>query len=132
MRHTGLMMLVGLTLSLGGCATTGPRTLTAADSGTGVSMKVGQTLTVSLPANRTTGYSWHAAGHITGVLSLEGQPVYHANPEATGRMGAGGKTTWTYRAISPGEARIRMEYRRPFEDDIAPARQFEATVEVTK
>ena len=130
MRHAAWMLLVGPVLFLGGCVSPGLEPLTAADNGSTVTRQVGQTLTITLPANRTTGYSWFATGDVTGVLSLESEPVY--TPDASDRMGAGGSTTWTYRAISPGQAHLRMDYRRLFEEDIAPARRFEATVEVTK
>lgn len=132
MRQTAWIMLIGLILCLGGCASPGLEPLTAADSGITVSRHVGQTLTVTLPANRTTGYSWFATGDVTGVLALEGEPIYSTDRGASDRIGAGGSTTWTYRAVSPGQAHIRMDYRRPFEEDIAPARRFEATVDVTK
>jgi predicted secreted protein len=45
-------------------------------------------------------------------------------------VGAAGKELWTFDAVAPGWAEIRLEYRRPWEETIAPARLAAYSVDV--
>ncbi len=51
-------------------------------------------------------------------------------PEAEGVVGAAGKEVWTFHAGEKGKSTIYMEYRRPWEQDIEPARTFTLIVVV--
>lgn len=84
-----------------------------------VRTRVGQTFTLRLRSNPTTGHLWKMAdppgGGIVEFISRE----YEA--EKTGRVGSGGTEVWIFRAVGAGEARIALKYIRPWEKDAAPA-----------
>lgn len=99
------------------------------DSGKLVSVSVGQELDVELPGNITTGYSWVLTpGDEAKVLKQKGKIVY-TQPEVTA-PGLGGKFTTKFKAIAKGEGRVNLQYIRPWEKDIPPARTFSIDIEV--
>ena len=49
-------------------------------------------------------------------------------PEAEGVVGAAGKEVWTFHAEAKGKSIISMEYRRPWEQGVEPAKTFTLTV----
>ena len=49
-------------------------------------------------------------------------------PDAKGVEGAAGKEVWTFHAEEKGKSTITMEYRRPWEQDVEPAKTFTLTV----
>jgi len=102
-------------------------TLTAADSGSTVTLETGQTLVIGLDANHATGFSWKLDAPVPAPLEQSGEPAYEV---ASDRVGASGTETWIFIARSPGEATLTMVYARPFEADAEPAEQFEVTVHV--
>lgn len=51
-------------------------------------------------------------------------------PEAKGIVGAAGKEVWTFHAEEKGKSTITMEYRRPWEQGVEPAKTFTLTVVV--
>ena len=51
-------------------------------------------------------------------------------PEAKGVEGAAGKEVWTFYAEEKGKSTIFMEYRRPWEEGVQPAKTFTLTVVV--
>jgi inhibitor of cysteine peptidase len=51
-------------------------------------------------------------------------------PEAEGVEGAAGKEMWTFHAEEKGKSTICMEYRRPWEQGVEPAKTFTLTVVV--
>jgi len=99
--------------------------LTAADSGSTVTLETGQTLKIALDANRSTGFSWKLDEPVPALLEQSGEPGYVVESDG---VGAPGTETWTFVARSPGEASVTMVYARPFEAEAEPARRFEVTV----
>lgn len=71
---------------------------------------LGGRFTIDLPANPTTGYDWQVAFPPERVR-LEGRE----HVRDSDRIGAGGKTTFTFRALSVGEATLRFRYLRVWE-----------------
>ena len=110
-------------LLLAGCATVlSTNTLTQLDDGKVVNVTVGQVLTVELPGNRTTGYSWSEPAASETVLERLGEPAYMTNPAPSGMVGVGGKEVWRFRAAKAGRQTLRLEYTRPWEKNVAPAK----------
>ena len=122
------ILLVGAVL--GGCAPVAPIDgrhqveLVAADHGRKVNLKMGDTLVVRLPANRSTGYNWllpqgeATAGGTLGALQDE--PRYDRNIDGIYSVGAGGVEIWEFRTLKSGEGILKLEYRRSFENGVAP------------
>ncbi len=98
--------------------------LTAADNGTVVSMSTGNTLTVTLAGNPTTGYAWEIAAVDAAVLAPAGEPQYVSDDPPAGAgediVGGGGTYTFTFTAVAPGDTTLSLVYRRPFEPDDTP------------
>lgn len=78
-----------------------------------VTLNPGGTLEVILTSNATTGYHWIVTSLNQGILQQTGDPVYKSNPNPQGLIGAGGKETFTFKAMAPGETSLKMNYQSP-------------------
>ncbi|WGM31642.1 protease inhibitor I42 family protein [Brevundimonas sp. NIBR11] len=94
-------------------------------------LAVGQTLTISLPSNATTGYRWQVAGVDGGVL-LPGAPFGEEITDAhrPGMVGVGGQTIWQFQAVRPGTTTLAFTYGRSWERDTPPAETATYTITV--
>jgi inhibitor of cysteine peptidase len=106
-----------------------PVTVSADQSGTSVALASGQDLVVRLPSNPTTGYRWIYVEPKDAVLRVDGPSSYEAQ-SAGGVAGAGGTEIWKLAPLKPGQQQLRFEYRRPWEQDVAPSRVATYTVTV--
>src|SRR5262245_33400034 len=119
-RVTLALLLAGLApLGIGPLAI-GPEPAHSADPPARFDVLAGERLTVTLPSNRTTGYQWQLGRPPDErVLRLVG--MEYVGPERD-VPGAGGQEVWTFEAVAPGTATIRLNYVRPWERN-APAGQ---------
>jgi predicted secreted protein len=80
-----------------------------------IGVPVGQTITVQLSSNRTTGYSWNENAAISdpAVLSQSG---YNWVPPADtgGKVGVAGNEVWTFKALKAGKSTVYEEYGQPW------------------
>jgi inhibitor of cysteine peptidase len=106
-----------------------PVTVSAAQSGTSVALASGQDLVVRLPSNPTTGYRWIYVEPKDAVLRVDGPSTFEAAQSAAGAVGAGGTEIWKLAPFKSGQQQLRFEYRRPWEQGVAPAQT--ATYSVT-
>ena len=80
-------------------------------------VEVGQIFTISLESNPTTGYKWNATYDTDFVELVDHKYVPAAQ---TGVMlGAGGTEIYRFRAIRRGITRVRMSYKREWEEGTA-------------
>ncbi|MCL2473607.1 MAG: protease inhibitor I42 family protein [Alphaproteobacteria bacterium] len=86
-----------------------------------ISVRKGNTFSVRLDANATTGYTWRLAKPLDAKLLHLLASDYEANPG--GLMGAGGFEIWTFDAVNAGVTDISFEYIRPWEENSVPAKQ---------
>jgi inhibitor of cysteine peptidase len=108
--------------------------LVAADHDRPVHLKVGQSVSVRLDANRTTGYTWLLSeGAIAkgAIIPIHPESRYEKDINGIYSMGAGAMEIWEFQAIAPGQGVITLEYRRPFEPGVPPLRKMLFPVEVT-
>jgi inhibitor of cysteine peptidase len=82
----------------------------------------GETLTLKIFGNPTTGYLWQVVECDRGVLMQRSEPVFVPDSE---RIGSGGKFIFRFSAGRPGSTRLKLVYRRPWERNIPPAKTFE-------
>ena len=101
------------------CAAAGATVrLTAKDAGRTVTLRTGDSVEVALAGNPTTGFSWQVASAGDPVLHADGEPAFKPDSRL---IGSGGTATRRFRAVAPGTATLRLEYRRPWEKDVPPA-----------
>lgn len=87
--------------------------VTEADSDGSVTLDPGDTLEVTLTSNATTGYHWVVTSLNQSILQQTGDPVYKSDPNPQGLIGAGGKETFTFKAMATGETGLKMNYQSP-------------------
>lgn len=104
-----------------------PLDLTERDSGKGVSVAVGETISLTLAGNPTTGFAWELAEIDRAVLAPGPGPAFAADSSLTG---AGGTFTFRLAALKAGSSAVKLSYRRPWETGVPPLRRVEFTVTV--
>jgi inhibitor of cysteine peptidase len=118
------IMLFAIVFSTAGCNSA----LTANDNGTTVTVKTGDTFTIKLEGNPSTGYTWEAKDLDTGILEQVGEAEFSGG--APGVVGSPGTLTLTFKALQPGTTTLTLVYHRPWEKDVEPIETFSVTVTV--
>jgi inhibitor of cysteine peptidase len=133
-KSTWIFLLIVLALSClvlgcGSSSDTSPQVvaLNQSDSGTTVSLRQNQIMTVSLQGNGSTGYTWDVVPGAESILTQQGNPEFVADSNA---IGSGGTYKFTFKATAFGTASLNLIYHRPFETGVAPLQTFGATVTV--
>jgi len=83
-----------------------PRELTALHGGAKIALVPEQELIVALDANTTTGYRWSVKMGVDGILRATGEPSYAPLMGDPRLVGAGGTTTFRFRAVAPGNTTV--------------------------
>ena len=86
----------------------------------------GKTLTITLPSNETTGYTWSYS--IDGDTIKNTVDKYEADATAKNVSGAGGTQTYEFEGTGQGKATITLTYARSWEQTDSDLK-YEATVE---
>lgn len=121
------LILAAAALSLGACQTAPDADAGSSDAIVGVRggvtvLKPGQSLTIAMPSNSSTGYSWSLGAYDETVLK-PGQPFGEARTDShpAGMVGVGGQTHWTFTAAAPGQTVLNYSYGRSWERNTPPA-----------
>ena len=80
----------------------------------------GDRFVVTLASNATTGYKWRLGNTLDGKILKLVDSVYNAPEDPV--PGKGGTESWTFQALAKGKAAIVLEYARPWEKDVKPAK----------
>jgi len=99
-------------------------TLTEADDGRTVELRVGDLLELHLHENASTGYHWSFDALDAAVVTVR-DDGYVSRSQA---VGSGGDRRWTLAMKAPATTRIGLELRRPWEKDVPPAKAFALTL----
>jgi len=92
-----------------------------------IDVLVGQEFRIVLDSNPTTGFEWQLAALLDETLvTLVGNAYDVAS--TPGRTGAGGKQTWTFRAVRRGQTVIALKYSRSWEKGVDPLKKIIFTV----
>ena len=97
-------------------------------SGKQVEVAVNGTITVTLDSNATTGYSWQLSGISDSSVLEKTNNVYEV--PTSGRIGAGGKEVWTFKALRAGKTTLTMEYDQPWTGGQKDAKNFDMTMDI--
>jgi inhibitor of cysteine peptidase len=94
--------------------------LTERDHNRSVDVHVGETISVILPENATTGYRW-AIERVDSQLveARSPQPKYPANA-----IGSGGEVEWDFLAKAPGTTSIALKQWRHWAGDASIVQRF--------
>jgi inhibitor of cysteine peptidase len=95
------------------------------DHGSAIALQPGESFTVVLEGNPTTGYGWQMSGLDTAVLTAA-EPEFVSDSDL---LGAGGEYRFTFTASGSGETQLELVYLRPWEQ-AAPLETFTMTVTV--
>ncbi len=103
-------------------------TLTENDNGKDIDLTTSETLIVKLKSNPSTGYSWVVKGN-PSPLRLE-KSTYRKGGGSAQKAGAPGVQVLRLSASTVGLATLNLEYRRPWEYNMPPAKTFTVRVDV--
>lgn len=87
----------------------------------------GQTVSLRLPENPTTGYRWEVEFFDDSILGAPASDFYTSGEPA---VGAGGIRTFAFEARSPGKTHLRLILKRSWESKQQAADYFAITVQV--
>lgn len=94
-----------------------------------VDVTVDDKFTISLEANPSTGYSWELTGPLDDKVVVE-LGSDHQPGQGTG-VGVPGQQLFRFQAVGKGTATIGLQYVRPWETGVPPAKTSDFTVNVT-
>ena len=96
------------------------------DDGKDIDLPKGDTLVLRLKSNPSTGYTWAIKGDPSPLRLVKSSTKKNAQTSHS----AGAPVTQEFRltAVSAGMASLTLEYRRPWEYNVAPARTFNVKV----
>ena len=100
--------------------------ITDEDNGKDIDLPAGDTLVLRLKSNPSTGYSWAIKGD-PSPLRLVKSPT-KKNAQTGHAVGAPVTQEFRLTAVSAGMASLSLEYRRPWEYNVAPAKTFNVKV----
>ncbi len=82
-----------------------------------VEITVGDSFTVTLCSNPTTGFQWSETAQISDqtLLQQTDHQLVMPGPEPPPPPGTPGQEVWTFKALKEGKSTISMEYSRPWE-----------------
>jgi len=97
--------------------------LTEKDSDRLLHLNRGDTFTILLPSNPSTGFSWEFAKPLynENVMALQGDKYIRPDKQL---IGAPGKRSLTFLAKGSGRTGLKLVYRRPWEKSQPPAKEF--------
>ncbi|MGB7848998.1 MAG: protease inhibitor I42 family protein [Candidatus Acidiferrum sp.] len=94
--------------------------LDESDESTHICLYPGDTLTIKLVSNPTTGFTWTNPESPTNLALLSSKSTRDpADP-----VGAPGFQVFSFNATAPGESVLVLKYLRPFEKNTPPAKMF--------
>ena len=94
-----------------------------------INIATGDTFTVTLCSNATTGFEWSESAQISDQTIVQ-QTGHEIVAPDTGLVGAPGKEVWTFKALKNGTSTIALEYSRPWEGGEKGEWTFNLTVTV--
>lgn len=100
----------------------------SATVGRQATLGVGETLTLSLCSNPSTGFKWDAAA-IADRTVLEQMGQTYVEPSAN-TVGAAGKEVFAFRGLKKGQTTVAIKYSRPWEGGEKGVWSFALQVEV--
>ena len=105
-----------------------PRTYADADKGAQVRLKVGDSFSIRLRSNPSTGYMWSVAPESTGAVSLTGSSS--TEPPENGMVGQPIFQIFDFKAVKRGKGVLALHYVRSWEKPAADETRFTLRIAV--
>ncbi|HKB13947.1 MAG TPA: protease inhibitor I42 family protein [Vicinamibacterales bacterium] len=102
-------------------------TLTEADAGRRVAVRVGDIISIQLPEHAGGGYQWTASHVDDGFVDVARKGYETVNPS----VGSGGIAVWIVTAEHPGSARVELIESRSWEQPAQPIHRFAITLDIS-
>jgi inhibitor of cysteine peptidase len=126
--HLFLNSLALIVILAAACTSPQTATLTNANNGGKVVVRVGGQIIINLDGNPSTGYTWEAKNLDTSLFKQAGDPAFSSsNP---GVVGSGGTLTLTFNTLKAGTSTLLLIYHRPWETSVEPTNTFSISVTV--
>jgi inhibitor of cysteine peptidase len=90
-----------------------PPSLQAQENGIDQKLKVNDPMTIELPANPTTGYRWQVE-YDKDYLDFLGEDYRTGQKPGDRRVGVGGISRFTFRALKAGQTKVSLKYQQPW------------------
>jgi inhibitor of cysteine peptidase len=103
------------------------KVITDANNGKLITLQKGQTFSLKLAENPSTGYAWQL--HLSKGLKLVSNEYV---PGSSGALGASGTHVWTIKAVKNGYQQVNAVYKRPLEKTTPQDKRFKLRVIVKK
>lgn len=110
--------------------TTPDKIISDAGNGATATLKKGQRLLVKLGSNPTTGYEWSVAKTDDKLLPTDGETEFDV--PTTQMAGAPTVQTLFFKAKAVGKVVLNLQYTRPWEEDVAPAKVYKVTLNIVE
>ncbi len=124
-----ILILSVTVLISGGCANKNT-IFTEKNNGDNLNIKTGDTISIKLESNITTGFKWDLSQETNlSVISLVSSE-YSEKESKENLVGGGGFETFNFKALSPGSTIITLNYIRPWEKNVPPEKTFELNITV--
>jgi len=107
-------------------------TITNSDRGKTVTLKAGQSLTLRLNQNPTTGYRWIIPTFDAQLIRLTDDRFESTAANKPMMMGAGGQRILILQASRPGTIQLNLENKRSWDLESPSAESFDLTVQITE
>ena len=110
-----VLALLTLSLWIASCAPTTSVEISCNDFGAQqhiskeITTAVGDSFTVTLCSNATTGFQWSESAQISDPAVVQQMDHKFVSPDDKGLVGAPGKEVWTFKALKTGTSTISME-----------------------
>ncbi len=101
--------------------------LTQGDNDGTFDVNVDEVITITLPANPSTGYEWAVAEINAGIVLYEGSDFKQSETDA---VGSDGEEVLQFRAVRDGSTSIELKYWRSWEGDSSISDTFSVTINV--
>jgi len=103
--------------------------LTEKDQGKSITVKAGDTITVTLNENPTTGFRWEVEKYDADIIALRNSSFV---PPATSSPGAGGEHVFMFEGKKPGTAQLALELKRNWQASDAVTKRYAVSVSVAE
>lgn len=94
-----------------------------------IAVNAGETFTIVIESNPTTGYHWDIVGELDSN-TLEFISNEYTSTSDPNLAGGGGLDVWTFKAVNTGETQITLGYYPPSNDPVDPDQTVTFTVTI--